>query len=502
MTERQAAGRCPTVEKKPRMRLWLTKRRVITALAVWFVTRAVLYLIANEHLFHHYGVQSVGNVGIYSNWAGQSLYYGHIPNTTEWQYPPLLAPILVFPEWLTQTFGIRYLYSFTSMTFAADAVIMAMLLWTARRRNTWAGPWYWIVSVPLLGPLVYGRYDVFPALFVVVALALIGRGISSTGADGSTLRDLNGRRWVAGVLIGLGAAIKIWPGLGIFGMPRTKRGWQTILTVAVSTAGAIGAMGLFFTGTTSWIGNQGGRGIEIESLWATPWMIGKRLHLDHVVTNKVVYGSYQIEPSGHGLTSTLIGLTSDAATLSQVLGFALMIYWWWRKTWRPAVVADSTFVATLILIVTSRVISPQYLIWLLAVVGFCLLYKDTTQRRSAILVLISLPLTQFEFPFDFGSYRNAHITAIAVVAVRNLVLVAAAYFGFRDLWVSTVEGPFLAPRMRALLRLRPVEAPAGAGVPVSVGRGGNGGYAGIGTLGGGVADDDKRTAEAEVERAK
>ena len=30
------------------MKLSLTKRRVITALAVWFVTRAVLYLIARS----------------------------------------------------------------------------------------------------------------------------------------------------------------------------------------------------------------------------------------------------------------------------------------------------------------------------------------------------------------------------------------------------------------------------------------------------------------------
>jgi hypothetical protein len=384
------------------------------------------------------------------------------------------------------------------MTMVADAIITAMLLWTARRRDTWQGPWYWIVGVPLLGPLVYGRYDVFPALCVVVALALMGRGVAARVSDGARSGDLNGRRWVAGVLIGFGTAIKIWPGLSIFGMPRTKRGWQTIATVAVSAAASIGAMSFFFTGTGSWIGNQGGRGIEIESLWAMPWMIGKRLHLDHVVTSKVVYGSYQIEPpgGGHNLTASLIGLTADAALVSEVLAFGLMIYWWWRKKWRPAVVADSTFVATLIFIVTSRVISPQYLIWLLAVAGFCLLYKDTTQRRSALLVLISLPLTQFEFPFDFGSYRNVHITALFVVALRNLVLVAAMYYGFRDLWASTVDGPFFTPRVRKLLHLRPVavaEADAVAGEPEGAASGGDEAEADK------REDEDKLSTATEVE---
>ena len=473
------------------MKLSLTKRRVITALAVWFVTRAVLYLIATEHFLSTYGKESVGDVSTYLKWAQNSLYYGQIPHDTEWQYPPLLAPILVFPEWLSHTFGIHYLTGFTARTFLADCVITSMLLWTATRRDTWSGPWYWILGVPLLGPIVFGRYDVFPALCVVVALALLGKGLPLIMADGSRGRQLNDRRWVAGVLIGFGAAIKIWPGLAIFGMPRSKRGWETIATVAASVVGTIATLSFFFSGTLSFVGNQGGRGIEIESVWGIPFVLGKRLHLEHVVTNKVIYGSYQITPDGHGLISYLVSATYYVALLSLVASFALLAYWWWRKTWRPAVMADATFVATLLFIVVSRVISPQYLIWLLAVAGFCLLYKDTTQRRSAVLVLICLPLTQFEFPFDFGSFRNAQIFAVLVVAVRNLLLLLATYFGFRDLWVSTVDGPFLTPRLRALLR-RPVP-PA----PVSGGRA-DGGDKAPAPVGGGSAEDPAAT---DVERA-
>jgi hypothetical protein len=439
-------------EKKAHMTLSLTKRRVITALAVWFVTRVLLYLVATGHLMHHYGVESVGDVTTYTKWAQQYLYYGQIPaHDTQWQYPPLLAPILVFPEWLSHVFGMHYLTGFTAMTFLADCVIMSMLLWTAHRRDTWSGPWYWIVGVPLLGPIVYGRYDVFPALCVVVSMALLGRGLPTTLESGRKARMLNNRRWAAGVLIAFGAAIKIWPGLAIFGMPRSKRGWQTIATIAVATVASIGVMSLFFTNSLSFIKNQGGRGIEIESVWAVPWLIGKRLHLEHVVTNKVVYGSYQIVPDGHGASSALVSLTYYAALVSMVAAFGLMAYWWWRKTWRPAVMADATFVATLVFIVASRVISPQYLIWLLAVAGFCLLYKDTTQRRSAVLVLISLPLTQYEFPYDFTHLRTGHLVPILVVALRNLLLVLATYYGFRDLWVSTVDGPFVPPRLRALI---------------------------------------------------
>jgi hypothetical protein len=442
------------------MKLSLTKRRVITALAVWFVTRVVLYLIATEHFMGHYGKESVGDVGTYFTWAQQKLSHGIIPNDTQWQYPPLLAPILVFPEWLSTSFGVHYLTGFTAMTFLADCVITTMLLWTAIRRNTWSGPWYWILGVPLLGPIVYGRYDVFPALCVVVALALLGRGLPLIMADGSKGRQLNNRRWVAGILIGFGTAIKIWPGLAIFGMPRSKRGWQTIATVAGSVVATIATLSLFFKGTLSFVGNQGGRGIEIESIWGIPFVLGKRLHIEHVITNRVVYGSYQIVPDGHGAISALVSVVYYIALLSLVASFALLAYWWWRKTWRPAVMADATFVATMLFIVVSRVISPQYLIWLLAVAGFCLLYKDTTQRRSAMLVLICLPLTQYEFPFAFQSLLHAHILVTLVVCLRDLLLVLAAYFGFRDLWVSTVDGPFMPPRLRAVIWRRGVGASA------------------------------------------
>lgn len=433
------------------MKLSLTKRRVITALSVWFVTRAVLYLVATEHFLGKYGKESVGDVSIYLKWAQNYLYYGQIPHDTEWQYPPLLAPILVFPQWLTHTTGIHYLTGFTAMTFLADCVITAMLVWTAARRDTWSGPWYWILGVPLLGPIVYGRYDVFPALCVVFALALLGKGLPAVMADGRKGRQLNNRRWVAGILIGFGAAIKIWPGLAVFGMPRTKRGWQTIATIVAAVISSIAVMSIFFSGTLSFIGNQGNRGIEIESVWGIPFVLGKRLHLDHVITTKVVYGSYQVVADGHGAVYYLVALMYYVALAAQVCGFALMLYWWWRKTWRPAVMADATFVATLVMIVTSRVISPQYLIWLLAVAGFCLLYKDTTQRRSSILVLICLPLTQYEFPFAFQDLLHAHIVVTLVVCLRDLLLVLATYFGFRDLWVSTVDGPFLPPRLRALI---------------------------------------------------
>ena len=412
------------------------RRRTLLVVLGWLASRTPLYLMVTGHLWAWYGRKNVGDVTTYLRWVHNSLSHGVLPVDNSWQYPPLVGPLLLLPKLLP---GADYQGQFVRLAFIADAAVMATLLWTARRRGSWFGPWFWILSVPFLGPLIYGRFDVFSALFVVAALALLGKGIPAAQAA-SGARELNGRRWLAGALIGLGAAVKIWPGLTLFGLPRTKRGLQTAVAAVVAAAVATVVCMLAFTNGTWFLHTQGNRGIEIESVWAVPFLLAKRFGLWHgrIHTH---YGS--LEALGPG-----VGYAGDLAVLSTVLVFSLLAWWWWRKQWRPTVVADATLVATLLMIVTSRVISPQYLIWLLATAAFCTLSKDTSQRRSALLILVSLPLTQWLFPYNFLSLIHVHIGAVLVLVVRDALLVAAAAIGFLDLWRDTVTGPFLPWRHR------------------------------------------------------
>lgn len=427
-------------------------RRTLYVVLGWFASRVPLYLMVTGHLWGWYGRSDIGDITIYQRWVDTSLSHGALPmGDNSWQYPPLVGPLLLVPHLMP---GGDYQGQFVRLAFVADAVVMVTLLWTARRRGSWLGPWFWILSVPFLGPIIYGRFDVFSALFVVAAFALLGRGLPVPGADRGE-RQLNGRRWAAGALIGLGAAVKIWPGLTLFGMPRTRRGWQTI-AAAVVAAGAVSLACMYaFTNGTWFLHTQGNRGIEVESIWALPFLAARsaRLWRGEVKNH---YGS--LEVLGRG-----IDVTGKLALLSTVVVFTLLAYWWWRKRWRPTVVADATLVATLLMIVTSRVISPQYLIWLLATAAFCLLSRDTSQRRSALLILLSLPLTQWIFPYNFGSLVRFHYDAILVLVLRDGLLLAAATLGFVDLWRDTVSGPFLPWRYRAALRNARLAGDAGAG---------------------------------------
>jgi hypothetical protein len=421
------------------------RRKTLLVMLAWLASRVPLYLLATGHIYGWYGRKSDMDVMVYQQWTS-SLTHGSLPLDPSWQYPPLVGPLLLLPKLVP---GAGYYGQFIRLAFIADALVMGVLLLTARRRENWMGAWFWVAGVPMLGPLIYGRFDVFSALLVVAALALLGKGVPS--ADGGGARQLNGRRWVAGILIGLGAAVKIWPALVFFGLPRTRRGLQTIAVGAAAAAAATLLSALALRHSTWFLHNQGSRGIEVESLWAIPFLTAELLHLWH---GKVESHFGSLEVLGAD-----VNIASDLALVSTGIVFALLAWWWWRKQWRPAVAADATLVATLMMIVTSRVISPQYLIWLLATAAFCLLSKDTSQRRSALLVLISLPISQWIFPYNFDALVHFRAVPVLVLIVRDALLLAATAIGFADLWRDTVSGPFL-PR-----RARTAEQPVSVAIP-------------------------------------
>jgi hypothetical protein len=397
----------------------------------WAAIRTVMLLVATGHAgpLDHYGRKSQGDIYDYMVWANDSLVHLRMPTTDLWQYPPLIAPLLLLPKLLP---FMGYIDAFVLLTFLADAAIMAILVWTAaRRQGRLLGVWYWTLSVPMLGTIIYGRFDVFPSLLVIVALALLGVGVPA----GPGRKELNGRRWFAGGLIGIGAAMKVWPGLAVFALPRTKRGVQTAIVGALTGGLATFAVGELFQNGWGFLHAQKYRGTEIESVWAIPFLTARKLHLWHGRI-EYRYGSYEV------VGPWVVDMT-HLALLSTVVAFGLLAWWWLRATWRPAVVADATLVATMLMIVTSRVISPQYMIWLLATASFCLLFKDSSQRRSAVVLLACMPLTQLEFPFGFIGLIYYHTSPFLVLALRDLLLVVAAVVGFVDLWRGTVEGRLL-----------------------------------------------------------
>jgi hypothetical protein len=95
---------------------------------------------------------------------------------------------------------------------------------------------------------------------------------------------------------------------------------------------------------------------------------------------------------------------------------------------------DAALTATLMLVATSRVISVQYMIWLIGMAACALAFPRTSQRPVALGLLAAAGLTQVEYPYLFHDFR-AYGTA--VVAARDALLLALTLLAFVRLWRST-----------------------------------------------------------------
>jgi hypothetical protein len=275
-----------------------------------------------------------------------------------------------------------------------------------------AGAWVWLFGVPLLGPVVYARYDL-----VVAALTVWG------------LLRFTASAWLGGTVLGIAAGLKLWPALALIGAPPGR--------VTRSLAGAAIGAGLStlltllaLDGGLDFITAQRGRGVEVESVWALGFHVARLAGWPGTVS--FTYGSFEMI----GPYTEVVGLAALAATL---LALCWLLYWRFRaRTRTDATPYDAALAAVLLFVVTSRVISPQYLVWLVALAAVCLTVRETTQRPVAALVLVATAVTMVEFPKLFGEVQASSLLGVAVLVVRDGLLLAATVLSCRRLWHATV----------------------------------------------------------------
>jgi hypothetical protein len=269
--------------------------------------------------------------------------------------------------------------------------------------------------------MIYNRFDL-----LVTALTLAG------------LLALIRRPAVGGLLLGLGGIVKIWPLLSLIGTPsgrRTRRAWTLAAATAVSV-GFVLAAGM--NGAFDFLTFQADRGIEVESVGALP------LHFARIAgawDGKVTmnYGSPE-------MLGPWVGVISKVMLAGTVLGFLWLLLWRFTARRRnAATMYDAALCALLVFVVTSRVISPQYLVWLIGVAAVCLTVRGTSQRPVALLILIACPLTLVEFPTMFTQILASDPWAITVLTLRNLLLLTAAVLSGIRLWRSTRAAAALPP---------------------------------------------------------
>jgi hypothetical protein len=337
------------------------------------------------------------------------------------EYPPLaflgtLPPALISQDY----FGFR-------RAFAAYMLLLHFLnLWLAQRL-IWPGPaqrehsvraaWASLAFCAALGTLFVTRLDHLVATATLLVCWCFARTQAAVGGKRSA--------WAAatGCMAALGVMTKLVPGLACLAAlvlwlrSRASDKYRLILTCAATGAFVLIALnaamyalaGDHYLATYRY---HTDRGVQLESLYSGVLLLlrpfGLPMHIDES------FGSTN-------LASAFTPLVKALSPLLFVLGAGWVLA---RRRFSPdglgAIVLSS--VLLLIFMLTNRVFSPQYLIWIGAFAS--VLYAREPRSRMWPCLLAAVLLSQLIFPRGYPVLKAFHPLGILALDLRNGLLVA------------------------------------------------------------------------------
>jgi hypothetical protein len=357
-----------------------------------------------------YPTFQLGDLRVYSHTA-RLIDAGLVPyRDFDLEYPPAAAGLFWAAFHLPG--GFQLAFSMVMLAFLAATALGGL---AAAWRLGLDGPRRGLVvgvialSPLLLGPLVETRYDlVLSALVAWLLWAILAE-----------------RWWAAWALLAVATAAKLVPVAllpALLVLHGRRAGWRPAAIGAVASVAAGAATILPFaviapSGTWRLFAYHLERPLQIESSGSAALLAWIRVtggHLRQVQS----FGSENLAGGATGAVATLMSLL--AAILVVAIAWSL-----WRRAldpdWREAAV--SALAATMVaLVVSGKVLSPQYLCWLLPVV---LLVPGRRGIAAAIVTAVALGVTQAIFPTLYGDLvDDFDPLPVALLGLRNAMLVA------------------------------------------------------------------------------
>jgi Glycosyltransferase family 87 len=372
-------------------------------LAIWVGTRALIVAEVGFWATAHPHLQDVNR---YETWSHTLTGEGAFPGGDAWQYPPGAGLLMLLPRLLPVGYG----EAFVGLMLAVDFVGLVLLGRLGRRTGNETGVWVWLLAMPLLGTFAVLRFDLVPTVIAIAALLVVGR-----------------RPHWFGALVGLGAAIKLWPVLLLFGEWDRAR-----LLRSVAAAGAVVALiflatAIAFGNPADFVSNGGDRGLQEEAVATIPWQLEEIVSGDPY-PREIRFGAWEIATPTADTVARLLGWLTLAVLAAAAL-------WWWRwsrlvragceRLADAAVSRDFVFTVVLLVVVTSRVLSTQYMVWLLGLAAVVLSAGTARLARPAWIVVgaAALSMATFKSP-ELTLIRDLALlgaTVDAVVAIVRLL---------------------------------------------------------------------------------
>ncbi len=377
---------------------------------------AVALFVGTWTLLHHgfYRHRQILDTPVYQRY-GNEIAHGKVPyRDFALEYPPGALPIFALPG-LAQPGqgqdvkpGFRRTFE-TLMWICGAAALCAMALVLRELRGAVWTPLLFAALAPLaLGSVILSRFDLWPAAL----------------AAGATAALVGGRFRIGHALLGVGAAAKFYPAVFLpltFAYTWKRRGRREAFVALGLAAGVFAAIFLPFVilapgGVWHSVSVQLGRPLQVESLGAALLIAAHHL-FGLGVTAETSHGS-------QNLAGTAAGVVGVVSTVVQ----ACVLVWIWitfaRGPATAAALVRASAAAVCAFVAFGKVLSPQFLIWLIPVVP---LVRGRRGLWAGALLLAALVLTQVWFPFRYFRLALHFEAGLSwVLLARDLLLVSLA----------------------------------------------------------------------------
>jgi hypothetical protein len=151
--------------------------------------------------------------------------------------------------------------------------------------------------------------------------------------------------------------------------------------------------------------------------------------MGHHVNVALQYGAVEVVAQGTR-TVCLIVTVACIAGLGALVGLRFM------RRLEHATVAHIALTAVLISMITSRVLSPQYTVWILGLLAVTAFEPPRYFNKIAVLLCVSAFAGNLIYPGYYISFEVGGKFAMFIQTVRLMTLLAATIISF----VSLVEG--------------------------------------------------------------
>ena len=382
----------------------------VVAAAVAIVVFAGVWVVLHTGFYRH---RQIIDTPIYQRY-GDAMADGKVPyRDFRLEYPPASLPAFVIPSLVRSQDGdLRgYRSGFEAEMLVCGALTLAFMLsillsLEAGTVRTGAALGFAALAPLLLGSVVLSRFDLWPAALTVGALAAFVAGRDRLGSG----------------VLGLAVAAKIFPAVLVpvaaawVWRRSGRRAALACLAVFVTVVLACFLPFVVLAPDGVWhsLTTQAGRPLQIETLGAGVLLVAH-----------AVGGLGVTMRSGHG-SQNLAGNWPDAlATVQTVLQVAALIATWIWFARGPATrerLIRASAAAVCAFVAFGKVLSPQFLIWLIPLVP---LVRGARGLAASALLGLSLVLTQLWFPFRYWDLA-LHLAAFPswLVLLRDLTLVA------------------------------------------------------------------------------